>query len=255
MNANDPYANFADLYDSMTNDKSIQTFYAEWRASLLEAVRRYKVSVRVIVDLACGTGNTTVPWAGRRGWTVVGVDRSAAMLREARKKSRRVRWYCQDLTELDLEERADLVTCHFDALNHILVSQDLQQVFVNVARLLNEGGLFQFDMNTEHWFRWLSAHEKLFRLGSHFLMAYNEYNRKQHTATFHHLWFVQKDRCYEKREVKVQERAYPTSVLRRLMKKAGLRLLKLKIQRSLEGKPIRLLYLVEKPRMQRRNRS
>ncbi len=152
MKANDPYANLADLYDSFAADNSLRAFYREWKDSLLAAVQQYEVRVRVMVDLACGTGNTTVPWTRQRGWIVVGVDSSAAMLHEARKKSRRVRWYWQDLRKLDLEERADVMTCHFDALNHILDPQDLQQVFVNVAHLLNEGGLFQFDLNTESWF-------------------------------------------------------------------------------------------------------
>ena len=251
MNINDPYASCADLYDSMTNDRSIQAFYGEWRASLLKAVRRYKVNVRVIVDLACGTGNTTVPWTRRPGWIVVGVDRSSAMLREARKKSRTVRWYRQDLIKLDLKEYADVVTCHFDALSHILVPLDLQRVFANVARILNEGGLFQFDLNTEPWFRWLSLHEKSFRIGPDYLIARNEYDSSRRRVTFHHLWFVRKGHMYEKREVKVQERAYSTAEIRRMIKKAGLRLLNLKVQRKLEGKPIRLLYLVGKPRIQR----
>jgi ubiquinone/menaquinone biosynthesis C-methylase UbiE len=247
INAKDPYANLADLYDSMTNDRSIQALYGEWRASLLKAARQHKVTVRIIVDLACGTGNTTVPWTRRPGWVVVGVDHSSAMLREARKKSKCVRWYCQDLRKLDLKERADVVTCHFDALSHILLPQDLQQVFLNVAQILNDGGLLQFDLNTEHWFRWLSVHEKLFRLGPNYLMARNEYESRRRLATFHHLWFVQKGHLYEKREVKVQERAYTTAEIGRMVKKAELHLLNIKVQRKLEGKPIRMLYLVEKP--------
>jgi SAM-dependent methyltransferase len=248
MKTNDPYANLADLYDMFAADVSLQAFYHEWRDSLLAAVRKYKVKVHVLVDLACGTGNTTVPWTRQRGWTVVGVDSSAAMLREARKKSGRVRWYRQDLRKLDLEECADVVTCHFDALNHVLDPQDLQQVFVNVAHTLNEGGLFQFDMNTESFFRWLRVHEKLFRVGPNCFMAYNEYAPRQRIATFHQLWFVPKGRLYEKREVKVQERAYATDEIRRMLKKGGLRLLKSEIQRRMEGKPIRMLYLATKPR-------
>jgi hypothetical protein len=34
------------------------------------------------------------------GWTVIGVDRSRPLLRKARKKSKHVRWICQDLREL-----------------------------------------------------------------------------------------------------------------------------------------------------------
>ncbi len=247
VRAGDPYADLADLYDSMTHDSSLQALYREWRDSLLHAIKQYKVKVRVIADLACGTGNTTVPWTRRHGWTVVGVDRSAAMLREAQKKSSRVRWYCQDMRNLHLEERADVVTCHFDALSHILAPQDLQQIFINVAQILNKGGLFQFDLNTEHWFRWLSAHEKSFRLGANYLTARNEYDSRRRLATFHQVWFVQKGHMYEKREVKVQERAYTAAEIRRMIIKARLRLLKMEIQRKLEGKPIRILYLVEKP--------
>ncbi len=243
----DPYAKLADIYDSETSHRSIQAFYQEWRTSLGLAIRRYGIKVRVLVDLACGTGNTTIPWSGRRGWTVIGVDRSEAMLRQARKKSRRVRWSRQDLRTLDLRDRADVVTCHFDALNHLLVPQDLQKVFFNVARILNEGGLFQFDLNTEHWFRWLSVHEKLYRLPPNYLVSTNEYHPGRHIATFHQLWFVRRHRFYEKRDIRVRERAYTTGEIHRLLKKAGLRLLKLKIQRRLEGKAIRMLYLAQKP--------
>ncbi len=244
---NDPYSLCADLYDSLTRNDDIQAFYRGWRDTLTQAISKHKVKVRVLVDLACGTGNTTIPWTSRRGWTVVGVDRSDAMLREAVKKSRRVRWYCQDLVDLDLRERADAVTCHFDALNHVLSAQDLRKVFVRVSRILNSGGLFQFDLNTDHWFRWLSVHEKLFRIGPNFLMAYNEYDSKRRMVTFHHLWFVRKQRSYAKREVNVQERAYPDTEIRHMLKTAGLRLLKVVKQAKIDGKPIRLLYLVQKP--------
>jgi hypothetical protein len=99
------------------------------------------------------------------------------------------------------------------------------------------------------------VHEKSFRLGPDYLIARNEYDSSRRRATFHHLWFVRKGHMYEKREVKVQERAYTTAEIRRMIKKAGLRLLNLKVQRKLEGKPIRMLYLVQKPRMQRRNQD
>jgi SAM-dependent methyltransferase len=168
------------------------------------------------------------------------------MLREARKKSRRIRWYCQDLIKLDLKERADVITCHFDALNHILARQALQQVFRKVAQTLNAGGLFQFDMNTEYWLQWLRGREKLFWVGQNYMMAYNEFDPKQRVATFHQLWFVKKGRRYQKREVTVQERAFSPSELRQMLKKAGLRLLKQEIQRQIEGKPIRMLYLARR---------
>ncbi len=245
---NDPYAPLADVYDSFASDRDLQAFYGKWRNSVLEAVRRYKVKVRVLVDLACGTGNATIPWTVRCGWKVIGVDRSAAMLRQARKKSNRVRWIRQDLRKLNLDVRADVATCHFDALDHILDPRDLQQVFVNVARMLNDGGLFQFDMNTEHIFRWLNGREKLFSPGRNYFMASNEYDAGSRIVTFHQLWFIPRGRLYEKRKIRVQERAYAPAEIRRLLEKAGLRLLKTKVQLRIEGRPARMLYLAGKPK-------
>jgi len=244
----DQYANFADLYDAEMKASDIRVLYREWSEALLDAVTKHGVRVRVLVDLACGTGNTAIPWARRHGWTVVGVDRSAAMLRQARQKSQRVRWYWQDLRALDLEERADVVTCHFDALNHFLARRDLQRIFVNVARILNDGGLFLFDLNTDHMHRWLSGSEKLFRVGPHYFLAYNEYDRKTTIATFHQLWFVRDGQVFRKREVKVHARAYPTADIRRMLRAAGLSLLEHTVQRKLEGKPSRVLYLAQKTR-------
>jgi ubiquinone/menaquinone biosynthesis C-methylase UbiE len=242
----DSYAALADLYDLEAKNKEFKAFYREWREALLQAIHKYKIHVRTLVDLACGTGNSTIPWSGKRGWIIVGVDCSRAMLRKARKKSRRVRWYCQDLRKLRLRERAEVVTCHFDALNHILDLRSLQNVFRRVATTLNDGGLFQFDMDTVHLFRWAAARQTLFRVGPHYFVAHNEYDAKRMLLTGHQTWFVKKGKAYYRREVTVRERAYPASDIRRMLKHAGLSLLKADIQRKLRGKPFRMVYLAKK---------
>jgi predicted TPR repeat methyltransferase len=61
----------------------------------------------------------------------------------------------------------------------VLDRRDLQRVFRNVKRLLNDGGLFQFDMNTVEMLEWVARHEKLFRLGPHFFIGSNEYDRRR----------------------------------------------------------------------------
>jgi SAM-dependent methyltransferase len=243
----DPYAGLAPLYDGMARDPAIRAFYGEWRRALLEAVRERGLRVRVLVDLACGTGNSTLPWTRYRSWTLVGVDRSEAMLRQARAKSGRVRWYRQDMTRLRVPERADLVTCHFDALNHVLDEVDLERVFANVAATLRVGGLFQFDLNTLHMLQWLGGREKLFRVGRHLFTASNEFDARTDIATFHQVWFVRTGRLYERRDVTVRERAYADKDLRAMLQRAGLRLLKVTVQRRIGTLPTRKHYLAVKP--------
>jgi len=243
----DPYRELAPLYDLLAADPGIQAFYAEFEASIREAMKAHHVRSRVTVDLACGTGNTTVPWVAGFGRTVIGVDRSEAMLRVARRKSARVRWVRQDLERLRLDAQADVVTCHFDALNHVLEAEGLQRVFVNVARILRPGGLFQFDLGTLFWLQWLSTSEKLFRAGPHAFTSYNEFDAATGIATFHQLWFVKQGRLFRKVEVSVRERAFDDAEIRRMLRAAGLPLERVTVQRRLKGRPIRKVYLAVRP--------
>jgi ubiquinone/menaquinone biosynthesis C-methylase UbiE len=246
-NVRDPYRELAPLYDLMAADPALQAFYAEWRRSMLDAAAAHCIRPRVIVDLACGTGNTAIPWSTKRGRTVIGVDVSEAMLRVARRKSDRVRWVRQNLTALRLDAQADLATCHFDALNHVLTTDGLQQVFVRVFRILRPGGLFQFDLNTRYWLQWLSTSEKLFRVGPHSFTAYNAFDAVSGIATFNQLWFVKQRRLYRKVLVSVRQRSYEDAELRRMLRKAGLCLVRVSVQRRLKGRPLRKVYLAVKP--------
>jgi ubiquinone/menaquinone biosynthesis C-methylase UbiE len=241
--APEPYAELAPYYDQIGKDPAIETYYDEWRDALVQAFGRYRVRPRVLVDLACGTGNSTVPWTRRRGLRVVGVDRSAAMLRVARRKSSAVRWYCQDLAALDIPERADAVTCHFDALNHVLRGAELQRVFDNVARVLREGGLFMFDLNTRHMLRWLWGRQKLFQVGPHWYMAENRFDPATGVAEFRQVWFLAEDGRYRRMDVNVRERAYEDREVRRMLRHAGMHVLEARVQRKVAGRPGRKLYL------------
>lgn len=243
----DPYRELAPLFDMMAADPALQAFYAEWKHSLLAAAASHGIRPRVIVDLACGTGNSTIPWAAKRGRTVIGVDVSEAMLRVARRKSARVRWVRQDMTMLGLDVQADLVTCHFDALNHLLDARSLHQMLVGVFRILRPGGLFQFDLNTRYWLQWLSTSEKLFHVGPHYFTAFNAFDAASGIATFNQLWFVKQRRLYRKVLVSVRERSYEDSELRRMLREAGLRLEHVSVQRRVKGRPIRKVYLAVKP--------
>jgi ubiquinone/menaquinone biosynthesis C-methylase UbiE len=242
----DPYRQLAARYDRETAAPWIQAIYRDLRRALTTAAAAHRMRPRVIVDLACGTGNTAIPWAGARGRKVIGVDVSEAMLRVARRKSRRVRWVRQDLTRLSLDVAADVATCHFDALNHLLDAKDLQRVFANTARILRPGGLFLFDLATRFWLEELGTSEKLFKAGPDVFMAYNAFDRKTGTATFNQLWFVKDRKLYRKVLVTVKERSFDDVELRRMLRTAGLHLEKIGVMRRVKGRPTRKLYVAVK---------
>lgn len=124
--------------------------YEAWVSYVEEIVERFQGRTGSVVDLACGTGSSALPWA-RRGYRTFGVDLSAEMLALARKKAAQdgcqVTFLQQDLRFLRLPEAVDLAVCFQDGFNYILELPDLRRAFQAVFRNLNNGGLFVFDLN------------------------------------------------------------------------------------------------------------
>jgi hypothetical protein len=135
-----------------------------------------------------------------------------------------------------------------------LGESDLLRVFVGVARVLRERGLFQFDLNTGHMLRWLAGREKLFRVGPHLFIASNAFDTATGIATFHQTWFVRQARLYRKLDVVVRERAFDERTLRRTLRRAGLRLVHAETQRAVQGRPTRKVYLAATPAALRQRR-
>jgi SAM-dependent methyltransferase len=82
-------------------------------------------------DLGCGTGTTALLFASR-GLKTFAVDLSPEMCRAARRKAREARLPLKvvqaDMRDFRLPQRVDLITCEFDALNHLPKKTDLRRV-------------------------------------------------------------------------------------------------------------------------------
>ncbi len=130
--------------------------YDFWVRYLLQLIDRYRLQVRSILDLACGTGNVAMRLA-KLGYEVWGVDISAPMIAEAQRKAQAegldIRYAVQDAAQLQIERRFDLVISLFDSLNYILSPERLQEAFRRVYAHLEPGGAFIFDVNTEYALR------------------------------------------------------------------------------------------------------
>ena len=144
-----PYSRYAELYDELG-----QSHFAVAVLPLVaRAVERYRVPVRRVLDLACGTGAAAIRLASQ-GYQVTAVDRSPHMLRVAREKARQagveVSFLRQSMTRLRPQGSFDLVLCLYDSINHLLRVRDLEAAISRVAAALDPGGLFVFDVNTAH---------------------------------------------------------------------------------------------------------
>jgi SAM-dependent methyltransferase len=101
-----------------------------------------------LLDVACGTGKSFVPFLDR-GYEVTACDISPAMARRAAAKAgARARVETRDMRALPRLGAFDLVCCLDDAVNYVLSAQELEATFAGLARNLAPGGVVVFDANT-----------------------------------------------------------------------------------------------------------
>ena len=105
-----------------------------------------------ILDVACGYGRHAAELS-HRGFRVIGVDLSRAMLDEARRRFRegpRLRFVCGDMRRLDFEAEFDAVISFFTSFGYFGPGQN-EAVLRRMARALRHGGrLLIYHRNPAH---------------------------------------------------------------------------------------------------------
>lgn len=143
-----PFEGFAEFYDQfmlrLVN-------YPAWVDYIIRIFKEYKLSVRTMLDVACGTGIPSLMFA-KKGYQIIGVDASKPMLEIFREKIAKtdynIRLINADMRNFAVPEKTDTAVSLYDSVNYLLTEQDLLSCFRCVANSLKAGGIFVFDMNT-----------------------------------------------------------------------------------------------------------
>ena len=243
------YRDFAGFYDRLTEDVD----YAARASYFHKLAERYSPPGKLLLDLACGTGSLSLALS-RLGYDVIGVDGSYEMLSVAMEKKGEepVLFLCQDMDRLDLYGTVDLTVSALDSLNHVTDPEQLQRVFDRVSLFTNPGGLFLFDMNTPFKHREILADNAfVYDLDQLYCVWQNELDESGRDVTIHLDFFVpEEDGRYSRWEEEITERAYTREEVRNFVERAGLELLEIYHEDSLEPpRPDsqRLVYLARKP--------
>lgn len=201
------------------------TFHLEWyRQARRRLLGEILPQVRVACDIACGTGTTALEFA-QRGIKVYGVDLSPTMCRLARTKAGRaakIAIILGDMRTFRLPEPVDLITCEFDALNHVQRKSDLARVAKSVARALRPGGYFYFDVNNRLAFKkiWMGTTSWFEKPGLVMVMrgGYDERRDKGSTDVD---WFIRQKGCWRRFHERVEQVAWTRKEVLHTLRAAG----------------------------------
>ena len=142
------YGEFAKIYDDLINE---DINYDNMVSRIIEICNEHNIECKDYLDVACGTGNVTVRLA-KHFKDIYAVDLSEDMLREAfnKLKENRIKGniICQDMTEMQLNRKFDLITSVLDSTNYITDEDDLEKYFSSVKEHLKDDGIFIFDVNS-----------------------------------------------------------------------------------------------------------
>ncbi|QIK36954.1 class I SAM-dependent methyltransferase [Caldichromatium japonicum] len=131
---------YAAYYDLLYRDKD----YAAEVDYVHALIKHYVPAGRDLLELGCGTGRHAEALA-RLGYRVTGVDRSDAMVAQARLRAPGLTFVQGDLCDFRTGRTFDVVLALFHVMSYQTTNADLIAAFKTAAAHLAPGGVFIFD--------------------------------------------------------------------------------------------------------------
>ncbi|MBQ6811125.1 MAG: class I SAM-dependent methyltransferase, partial [Firmicutes bacterium] len=172
-----------------------------WADYVLSAAKRFGCEPKTVLDLACGTGSTTLPLAAR-GVKATGLDLAPAMIKIAEEKAGEagldVDFVIQNMLELDFPEPFDMIVSFQDGINYLTGEGDFEKLAAAVGSNLKDGGVFLFDLNrVDHY---SDSDTTVVDLDDMYLVYENNYNADTRIWHIKLTGFLQEGELYRKFE-------------------------------------------------------
>ncbi|AOR23980.1 class I SAM-dependent DNA methyltransferase [Clostridium taeniosporum] len=212
------YGEFANIYDKLIYE---DINYELVSNRIIELCKQNNIQYEDYLDLACGTGNVSINVA-KYFKNTYAVDLSDEMLNVAFDKFKenkvKAKIICQDMCELSLNHKFDLITSVLDSTNYLTEYDDLISYLNRVYQHLKDDGIFVFDINSYY---------KLSNILGNNIYTYNsedifytwENVFEENILNMYLTFFVKsKEDLYEKFEEQHIERAYKEEELEQALK-------------------------------------
>lgn len=215
------YSDFAYVYDSLMH-KDIN--YEQWADYIENIFTINNVYPDLVCDMACGTGNMTIPLA-KRGYNMTGLDISEDMLNIARNKSENldILYLNQSMENIDLYGTMGAFICMIDGLNYILPPKSLEKLFTKIKTcFLDEDGLFIFDISTEYKLKHIIGSNTFVHCGKDIFYTWqNRYIENKRLSDMFLTFFVKSHNGYRRFEERQLQKAHKKEELISILHKSG----------------------------------
>lgn len=182
------------------------------------------VPVKEVLDLGCGTGELSVRLADM-GYSVTSSDISEDMLSVLINKigSRDILPVKQDMRELDLFGTVQGCVSSFDCLNYLKTAADVEKAISKVGFFMEKGGIFVFDVNTDHTYKNVyDGRSYVYEDDDSLLVWRSEYNERQKICRFWLTSFTNDgDGSYTREDEVHTQKNHSPRTLKKAIEKAG----------------------------------
>jgi len=231
-----PYSALAECYDRLNGHID----YAGWAKALADKMKSLGVpDGSLVLDLACGTGNITLPLAAL-GYDMIGVDLSPDMLNTARQKAGadQVLWLCQDMRSFELYGTVGAVVCCLDSVNYLTGRIGLRKCFSLVHNYLDPDGIFLFDVNSPYKFKHIYGNQQYILDADGVYCGWkNFYDEESGLCDFElSIFSERKDGSWHRFDENQRERCWSIKTLSSLLTACGFEILS--VTSDLDGTPV-----------------
>lgn len=215
------YEGLSKIYDFMMSGVD----YEAWADYVLSAAKRFGCEPKTVLDLACGTGSTTLPLAAR-GVKATGLDLAPAMIKIAEEKAAEagldVDFVIQNMLELDFPDPFDMIVSFQDGINYLTGEGDFEKLAAAVGDNLKDGGVFLFDLNrVDHY---SDSDTTVVDLDDMYLVYENNYNADTRIWHIKLTGFLQEGELYRKFEEVHEEKNHDFEEVKAALSAHGMKI-------------------------------
>ena len=217
------YTGVTVVYDKLMRE---DIDYDKWTDYIEDIFAHFGKKPGLICDLACGTGTFTVNLA-KRGYDMIGVDKSPQMLNLAREKAVNegldILFLAQSFTKLDLYGGCDAFLCMLDGFNYVLSPKTLFEIAKKIKTcFLEPGGIMIFDLSSFYKLEnYIGNNTFIYDKDGIFYAWENKFHKKSGISDMYMNFFVKSGKSYKRFSERHLQKAYTEVEIKKIFLAAG----------------------------------